>query len=100
MGDGLGRGLGWTHRVDRTLVLTLGFLDFCRTTHVGSDFIYLEEGAKSAYGSDDPVLAECPKLFHTLEGCDCGKWYPVIIVRRVETPHESGGGLEKHWGPV
>jgi hypothetical protein len=63
--------------------------------HVGSRFIYLEKGAKSAYGVDDPVLAERLELLHTLEGRDCGQWNPVVVVRRVETPHESEGTSEE-----
>ena len=76
-------------------MLALGFLDLGRSAHVGSGFIYFKEGAKFAYGVDDPVLAERLELLHTLEGCDCGQWYPVIVVRRVETPHESEGALEE-----
>jgi len=72
-------------------VLALGLLDFGRTTHVGPGFIYLEKGAKFAYGVNDPVLAERLELLHALEGRDCGQWYPVIVVSIVETPHESEG---------
>jgi len=72
-------------------VLALGFLDFGRTAHVGPGLIYLEKGAKFAYGVDDPVLAERLELLHTLKGRDCGQWYPVIVVRIMETPHESEG---------
>lgn len=78
-------------------MLTLGFLDFGRTTHVGPGFVYLEKGAKVAYGVDDPVLAERLELLHTLKGRDCGQWYPVIVVGRVKTPHESRGTLEECW---
>jgi len=78
-------------------MLALGLLDFGRSTHVGSGFVYFEEGAMFAYGVDDPVLAERLELFHTLEGRDRGQWYPVIVVRRVETPHESGGASEECW---
>jgi hypothetical protein len=53
-------------------VLTLGFLDFGRAAHIGSGFIYLEKGAESAYGVDDPVLAERLELLHSLEGRYCG----------------------------
>ena len=78
-------------------MLTLGFLNFGRTTHVGPRFIYFEEGAEFAYGADDPVLAECLELLHTFEGRDCGQWYPVVVIRGVETPHESEGRLEDLW---
>ena len=78
-------------------MLTLGFLDFGSATHVGSGFIHLEEGAKFAYGGNDPVLTERLELFHAFEGCDCGQWYPVIVIRRMEAPHKSEGELEEHW---
>ena len=89
-----GRGREYAYRVDRAFMLTLGFLDFGRSTHVGPGFIYFEEGAVFAHGVDDPVLAERLELLHTLEGGDGAQWYPVVVVRRVETPHEPGGTLE------
>jgi len=76
-------------------MLALRFLNFSRSTHVGSGVVYFEEGAYFAYGVDDPVLAERLELFHTLEGGDCDQWYPVVVVRRVETPHESEGVSEE-----
>lgn len=69
-------------------MLALGFLDFSRTTHTGPGFIYLEKCTELAYGIDDPALTECLELLHTLKGRDCSQWYPVIVVSRVETPHE------------
>ena len=77
------------YRIDGPFVLTPGFLDFGRTTYVGSRFVYLKESAKFAYGIDDPVLTERLELLHTLEGGDGTKWYPVVVVRRMKTPHES-----------
>jgi hypothetical protein len=78
-------------------VLTLGFLNFGRATHVGRRFIYLEEGAEFAYGADDPVFAERLELLHTFKGSDCVQWYPVVVVGRMETPHEPGGSSEERW---
>ena len=101
VGVGVGNGLefGWecTYCVDGAFVLALGFLDFGRATYVGSRFVYLEEGAKFAYGVNDPVLAERLEFLHTLERCDRCEWNPVVVVRGVETPHKSEGTLEKRW---
>lgn len=72
-------------------MLTLRLLDFGRTTHVDSGVIYLEKGAKFAYGVGDPALTERLKLLHALKGRDCGQWYPVVVVGRVEAPHKPGG---------
>jgi hypothetical protein len=72
-------------------VLTLGFLDFGRTAHVGPGFVYLQKGAEFAYGVNDPTLTERLELLHTPKGRYCGQWYPVIVVGRVETPHEPEG---------
>lgn len=79
-------------------MLTLGFLNFGRTTHVGPRLVYLEEGAEFAYGVDDPVFAERLELLHTFKGRDCIQWYPVVVVGRMKTPHEPGGSLEERWG--
>lgn len=73
-------------------MLTRGFLDLGRATYIGPRFIYLEKGAKFAYGVDNPVLTERLELIHALEGRDRGQWHPVVVVRRVEAPHEPEGG--------
>ena len=72
-------------------MLTLGFLDFGRTAHVNTGSIYFEKGAGFSYGINDPALTEYLELLHPLEGCDCGQWYPMIVVGRVEIPHKPKG---------
>ena len=81
-----------THGIYATLELPLGLADLRASTNVRVTFIDFKLLARLER-LDNPLHAHRLEFPHAFEGPDLFDWHPVLVISRVQGPHEPVHGF-------